>query len=90
MTTRPLELKAGLPQDFSGNSEDSNRWMLFFQAYFEMNSSVYNDKAKLLTALNKMSKGRGKPFAEGWFYKLNDATIPDSEKTWNKMVTSSK
>ena len=41
-------------------------------------------------ALNKMSKGRGKPFLEGWFYKLNDATIPDSEKTWNKMVASFK
>ena len=65
ITTRPLELKAGLPEDFSGNSEDSNRWMLSLQAYFEMNSSVYNDKAKLLTALNKMSKGRGKPFSEG-------------------------
>ena len=55
-----------------------------------MNSSVYNDKAKLLTALNKMSKGRGKPFLEGWFYKLNDTTIPDSEKTWDKMVASFK
>ena len=90
MMTRPSELKAGLPEDFSGNSEDSNRWMLFLQAYFEMNSSVYNNKAKLLTALNKMSKGRGKPFSEGWFYKLNDATIPDSEKTWDKMVASFK
>ena len=60
------------------------------QAYFEINSSVYNDKAKLLTALNKISKGRGKPFSEGWFYKLNNATISDSEKTWDKMVASFK
>ena len=90
MTTRPLELKAGLPEDFSENSEDSNRWMLSLQAYFKINTSVYNDKAKLLMALNKMSKGRGKPFSEGWFYKLNDATILDSEKTWDKMVASFK
>ena len=83
MTTRPSELKAGLP-------EDLNRWILSLQAYFEMNSSVYNNKVKLLTALNKISKGRGKPFSEGWFYKLNDATIPDSKKTWNKMVASFK
>ena len=55
-----------------------------------MNSSVYNDKAKLLIALNKMIKGREKPFSEGWFYKLNDTTIPDSEKTWDKMVASFK
>ena len=84
----PSELKAGLPKDFSGNFKDLNRWMLSLQAYFEMNSSVYNNKAKLLTALNKMSKRRGKPFSEGWFYKLNDTTIPDNEKTWDKMVAS--
>ena len=65
MTTCPSELKAGLPEDFSGNSKDSNRWMLSLQAYFKMNSSVYDDKAKLLIALNKMSKGREKPFSEG-------------------------
>ena len=90
MTSRSSELKAGLPEDFSRNSEDSNRWMLSLQAYFKMNSSVYTNKAKLLMALNKMSKEMGKPFLEGWFYKLNDATIPDSEKTWDKMVASFK
>ena len=90
MTSCPSELKAGLPEDFSRNSEDLNRWMLSLQAYFKMNFSVYNDKAKLLTALNKMSKGRGKPFLEGWFYKLNDATILDNEETWDKMVASFK
>ena len=74
MMSHPLELKAGLP-------ENSNRWMLSLQAYFKMNSSVYNDKAKLLMVLNKMSKGREKPFLKGWFYKLNNATIPDSKKT---------
>ena len=90
MMTRPSELKAGLSENFSRNSRDLNRWMLSLQAYFEMNSSVYNNKAKLLMALNKMSKGRGKPFSEGWFYKLNDTTIPDSEKTWDKMIASFK
>ena len=90
MTSHPSELKAGLPEDFSRNSEDSNRWMLSLQAYFEMNFSIYNDKAKLLMALNKMSKGRGKLFLEGWFYKLNDTTIPNDEKTWDKMVASFK
>ena len=59
------ELRVRLPEDFSGNSEDLNRWMLSLQAYFEMNSSVYNNKAKLLTALNKMSKEREKLFLEG-------------------------
>ena len=90
MTFWPSELKARLSKDFSGNSEDLNRWMLSLQVYFEMNSSVYNDKAKLLTALNKMSKGRGKPFLEGWFYKLNNTTILDNEKTWEKLIASFK
>ena len=90
MTSHPSKLKAGLSKDFSGNSEDLNRWMLSLQAYFKMNSFVYNNKAKPLTALNKMSKGRGKLFLEGWFYKLNDTTIPDNEKTWDKMVASFK
>ena len=84
------ELKAGLSEDFSGNSEDSNRWMLSLQAYFEMNSSIYNNKAKLLMALNKMSKGRGKPFSKGWFYKFNNATISNNETTWEKMVATFK
>ena len=26
MMSHPSELKAGLPEDFSGNSKDSNRW----------------------------------------------------------------
>ena len=32
------ELKTGLLENFLGNSEDSNRWMLSLQAYFEINS----------------------------------------------------
>ena len=90
MTSWPSELKAGLSKDFSGNLEDLNRWMLSFQAYLEMNSSVYDDKAKLLMALNKMSKEKGKLFSEGGFYKLNNATIPDNKKTWEKMVANFK
>ena len=55
-----------------------------------MNSSVYDDKAKLLMALNKMSKEKGKLFSEGGFYKFNNATIPDNKKTWEKMVANFK
>jgi hypothetical protein len=30
---RPVELKAGLPDDFSGNAEDAARWLLAISAY---------------------------------------------------------
>jgi hypothetical protein len=79
---RPVELKAGLPDDFSGNAEDAARWLLAISAYFAMNTTIYSDDAKILTALNKMSKGRGKFFSESWYYKLANDALPDAEKTW--------
>jgi hypothetical protein len=82
---RPVELKAGLPDDFSGNAEDAARWLLAISAYFTMNATIYSDDAKILTALNKMSKGRGKFFSESWYYKLANDTLPDAEKTWSAL-----
>ena len=75
MMSRPLELNAGLPKDFSGNSKDSNRWMLSLQAYFEMNSSVYNDKAKLLTAPIDLSFGKEAPGRKASKSSCNSATL---------------
>ena len=34
-------------------------------AYFIINKDIYNDKAKVLVTLNKMSNGRGATFAKG-------------------------
>ena len=76
MMSHPSELKAGLPEDFSRNSKGSNRWMLSLQAYFEMNSSVYNNKAKLLTALNKMSKERE---SHSWKDGSTNSMMPSSK-----------
>ena len=39
-----------------------------------MNKDIYDNATKILTVLNKMSKGRGKSFPKGWYYKLDDAT----------------
>jgi hypothetical protein len=78
-----VELKARLPNDFSGNSEDAAHWLLTISTYFTMNATIYSDEAKILTALNKMSKGRGKFFSESWYYKLANDTLPDAEKTWS-------
>jgi hypothetical protein len=81
----PVELKAGLPNDFSGNTKDAARWLLAISAYFTMNATIYSDDAKILTVLNKMSKGRGKFFSESWYYKLANDTLPDAKKTWSAL-----
>jgi hypothetical protein len=78
----PVELKAGLPDNFSGNAEDAARWLLAISAYFAMNATIYSDDAKILTALNKMSKGKGKFFSESWYYKLANDILPDTKETW--------
>jgi hypothetical protein len=81
----PVELKAGLPNDFSGNAEDAAHWLLTISAYFAMNTTIYSDNAKILTALNKMSKGRRKFFSESWYYKLANDTLPNAKKMWSAL-----
>jgi hypothetical protein len=87
---RPVELKAGLPDDFLGNAKDAARWLLTISAYFAMNATIYSDDTKILTALNKMSKGRGKFFSESWYYKLANDALPDAEKTWSALQKNFK
>ena len=86
MAACPVEINAGLPDDFSGRNEDTTRWLLTMKAYFIMNQDIYTDgKTKTIVLLNKMSKGRGAIFAEGWYLKLMDATIPENEKVLSKL-----
>ena len=85
--SRPTEFKAGLPEDFSGKNEDTTRWLLAMKAYFIINTRVYTEDATtVLIFLNKLSKGRGATFAEGWYMKLANPGIPDSEKTFKSYV----
>ena len=84
--SRPTEFKAGLPKDFSGKNDDATRWLLAMKAYFVINDKVYTEDATtILIFLNKLSKGRGATFAEGWYMKLANPGIPDSEKTFKKL-----
>ena len=84
--TMKAELKAGLPEDFSGKEEDAMRWLLAMKAYFGMNDKIYKDeKIIVLVFLNKMSKVRGATFTKGWYMKLVNTVIPESEKTFNKL-----
>ena len=85
LMSKPTEIKAGLLEDFSGKNEDAMCWLLAMKAYFGMNNEIYkDDKTIVLVFLNKMSKGRGGTFAEGWYIKLVNPAIPDSEKTLKK------
>ena len=86
MATYSAEIKAGLPDDFSGRNKDATRWLLTMKAYFTLNQDIYkDDQTKTVVLLNKMSKGRGAIFAEGWCLKLVDDSIPKIEKTLEKL-----
>jgi len=56
-TTALVDVKAGLPEDFSGKNEDVRRWILAMSAYFNMCGPWYTEKQMKLILLNKMSKG---------------------------------
>ena len=86
LMSRPTEFKAGLPEDFSGRNDDATRWLLAMKAYFVINEKVYTEDATtILIFLNKLSKGRGATFTKGWYMKLANHGIPDSEKTFKKL-----
>lgn len=72
--TRTTELKAALPADFSGESKDTVQWMKAMKAYFSINPSIYiDDNNKIMTMLNKMSKGQEGHFADKTFDKLAES-----------------
>ena len=79
------ELKARLPGNFSGTEEDANLWLLQMKAYFALNPSLYQEKNKILAFLNKMDKGRGKSFSEGWLIACADPNVKDEDQTFDKI-----
>ena len=86
LMSRPTKFKAGLPEDLSGKNDDATRWLLAMKAYFVINARIYtDDTTTILIFLNKLSKGRGATFAEGWYMKLANPVIPKSEKTFKKL-----
>jgi hypothetical protein len=80
-----VELKAALPADFSGEPAEAMRWIKAIKAYFVLNATIYStDDAQIMTALNKMSKGRGVSYSEMWYNRMADPNIASSEKTFAK------
>ena len=87
MSSHPSELKAALPADFSGKNDDATQWIKAMKAYFTLNSTLYSsDAAKIMTTLNKMSSGRGAPYAKTWYDRMADTSITNSEKTFDKFT----
>ena len=87
MSSHTAELKAALPADFSGKNDDATCWIKAMKAYFTLNATLYSsDTARIMTTLNKMSRGRGAPYAETWYDRMADNTIPNTEKTFDKFV----
>ena len=80
------EYKAGLPEEFSGKNSDTSRWLLVMKSYFAINNHIYTDKKVVaVILLNRMTKGRGALFTEGWLNKLANEEIPDNEKLFQKI-----
>ena len=79
------ELKAGLLENFLGKEEDANLWLLQMKAYFALNPSLYEEKNRILAFLNKMDKGQGKSFSEGWLMACADPNIKDEDQTFDKI-----
>ena len=76
----------GEPDNFSGKGEDTTRWLMAMKAYFGINQDYYNNEKKIIMVfLNKLTKERAGTFAEGWYMKLNNPGISDSEITVNKL-----
>ena len=61
------------------------------RAYFAINSKLYStDEIKIMTTLNKMSKGRGIDFFEMWYDRMSNAAIDAKEKTFDKFAENFK
>jgi len=54
--------------------------------YFNMCGPWYTEKQMKLILLNKMSKGRGADFSEGWLSKIANDTVPEEHKSKELIV----
>ena len=91
MMSKTNKIKVGLLEDFSRKNGDTMCWLLAMKAYFGMNQEINKDKKNIIIVfLNKMSKGKGGAFTEGWYLKLINEDIPKSEKMFKKLCDAFK
>ena len=55
-------------------------------AYFNMCGTRYTSKQMKLILLNKISKGQGADFSEGWLSRIADNDVLEDEKTKELIV----
>ena len=75
-----MEIKTALPEEFSGETADANRWLMAMKAYFTLHTNKYLNEVQTMVFLNRMSKGQGKAFAKAWLTKLEDKCVADANK----------
>ena len=76
----------GEPDNFSGKGEDATRWLMAMKAYFRMHQDYYDDEERIIMIfLSKLTNGRASTFAKGWYRKLTNPSISDSEIMANKL-----
>ena len=85
-----MKIKAALPEEFSEETKDINRWLMAMGTYFILHEDKYPNAARTMVFLNRMSKGWGKAFAEAWLTKLEDKCIAEADKTWTKIKKAFK
>ena len=85
-----MEIKAALPEEFSRETRDANRWLMAMEAYFTLHKDKYPDAARTVVFLNRMSKEWGKTFAKAWLTKLKDKYITKADKSWTKIKKAFK
>ena len=85
-----VDIKAALPEEFSGETGDANRWLMAMEAYFILHVDKFPDEAWTVVFLNRISKGWGKAFAEAWLTKLKYEYIPELDKNWTKIKKAFK
>ena len=85
-----MEIKAALPEEFSGETGDANRWLMAMEAYFTLHEKKYPNTARIMVFLNRMSKGQGNAFAKAWLIKLENEHVTDADKTWTQIKKAFK
>ena len=75
-----MEIKTALPEEFSGETADANRWLTAMKAFFALHTNKYLIEVQIMVFLNRMSKGQEKAFAKAWLTKLEDKCVADANK----------
>ena len=67
----------------------TTRWLMAMKAYFQINHDFYDKEEKMIVVfLSKLTNGRAGTFTKGWYLRLNNLDLPDSEKEFDELCSS--